>query len=315
MKGMRLLVRLILITAFVTAGFAQEAPPIVPAPVAPSEPAAVPAMDLRPDASGTVPQEQIRELLRRVAEKDLENEKRLRDYTYIQRQEEHKLDGHGEIKKVESRTSEVLVVYGEHIERLIAKDDKPLSTEDTKKEDERIQKITDKRKNESESDRRKRIEKDEKDREDGRKFVLEIADAYNFRLAGSELVDGRDTWILDAEPRPAYKPTYREAKMLPKIHGRIWIDKAETQWTKFDITTTDTISFGLFLARVHKGTHIVVEATRVNEEVWLPKHLSLHVDVRVALLKNFNEDIEQTFRDYKKFRTDTKFTVVGETSQ
>jgi hypothetical protein len=308
--------RLILIAAFLTGGFAQESPTSVPtAAVAPSEPASIPAMDLRPDASGSVPQEQIRELLRRVAEKDLENEKRLRDYTYLQREEEHKLDGGGKVKKIESRTSEVLVVYGEHIDRLIAKDDKPLSAEETKKEDERIQKITDKRKNESESDRRKRVEKEEKNREDGRTFVLEIADAYNFRLAGSELLDGRDTWILDAEPRPGYQPKYREAKMLPKLHGRIWIDKAEMQWTKVDVTTTDTISFGLFLARIHKGTRIVVEATRVNEEVWLPKHMSLHVDVRVALLKNFNEDIEQTFRDYKKFRTDTKFTVVGETTR
>ena len=82
---------------------------------------------------------------------------------------------------------------------------------------------------------------------------------------------------------------------------------------KFDVTTTDTISFGLFLARIHKGTRIVAESTRVNEEVWLPKHLTVHVDVRVALVKNFNEDLEQTYRDYKKFRTETKFTVIGET--
>jgi hypothetical protein len=82
---------------------------------------------------------------------------------------------------------------------------------------------------------------------------------------------------------------------------------------KFDVTTTDTISFGLFLARIHKGTHIVVEATRVNEEVWLPKHLAVHIDVRLVLVKNFNEDLEQTYRDYKKFRADTKITVVGET--
>jgi hypothetical protein len=81
---------------------------------------------------------------------------------------------------------------------------------------------------------------------------------------------------------------------------------------KFDVTTTDTISFGLFLA-IHKGTRIVAESTRVNEEVWLPKHVALHIDIKLALLKNYNEDVEQTYRDYKKFRTDTKITVVGET--
>ncbi len=65
----------------------------------------------------------------------------------------------------------------------------------------------------------------------------------------------------------------------------------------------------MFLARLHKGTRIVVETTRVNDEVWLPKHVAAHVDVRLALLKNYNEDVEQTFRDYKKFRTDTKITM------
>jgi hypothetical protein len=269
--------------------------------------------DLKPDSMGIVSQEQIRELLRRVAEKDLENDKRLRDYTYIERDEEHTLDGGGKVKKIESTTSEVLVIYGEQVERKIAKDDKPLSAEETKKEEARIQKITDKRKNESESERRKRLEKEEKEREDDRKFVLEIADAYNFRLVGSELLNGRDTWVLDAEPRPGYAPKQREAKMLPKIKGRIWIDKAETQWVKLDVTTTDTISFGLFLARLHKGTRIVVETTRVNDEVWLPKHVSAHVDVRLALLKNYNEDVEQTYRDYKKFRTETKITMGAST--
>jgi hypothetical protein len=51
--------------------------------------------------------------------------------------------------------------------------------------------------------------------------------------------------------------------------------------------------------------------TRVNDEVWLPKHIQFHLDARVALFKNYIEDVEQTFRDYKKFRTDTKITVVG----
>ncbi|MBI1740747.1 MAG: hypothetical protein HY233_07220 [Acidobacteriales bacterium] len=296
--------------------FGQEPVPTAPEPpVPPAEqpaPPSPPPIELRPDVSGTVPQEQIRELLRRVAEKDLENEKRLRDYTYIQREEERKLDGHGKVKKIESRTSEVLVVYGEQVQRKIAKDDKLLSADETKKEEERIQKITDKRKNESDSDRRKRLEKEEKDREEGRKFVLEIADAYNFRLAGSELLDGRETWALDANPRPGYEPKRREAKVLPKLRGRIWIDKAEAQWVKFDVTTTDTISFGLFLARIHKGTRIVVETTRVNEEVWLPKHVAVHIDLRLALLKNYDVDVEQTFRDYKKFRSESKITVVGE---
>jgi hypothetical protein len=272
-------------------------------------------IDLTPDATGAVPPEQIRELLQRAEAKDLENEKQVRDYTYINREEQHHLDGHGGVKKIESRTSEVLEIYGEPVERLTAKDDKPLSADEAKKEDDKLQKIIDKRKNESEDDRRKRLEKEEKSREEDRKFVLEIAEAFNFRLVGSEIVEGRDAWVLEGEPRPGYEPKSRGAKLLGKFKGRVWIDKSEAQWVKLDITAIDTISFGLVLARIHKGTRVLVELTHVNDEVWLPKHVQLHFDARVALLKNYDEDIEQTFRDYKKFRTDTKITVLGEESR
>ncbi len=305
-------------------GFAQDqaspaAESTPPAPLEPSEhsrqaPKQVDQkpVDLQPDAAGVVPPQQIRELLRRAEEKDFENDKKQRDYTYIEREERHKFDGHGAVKKIESRTSEVLEIYGEPVERLTAKDDKPLSSDDAKKEDDKIQKIIDKRKNESEDARRKRLEKEEKDREDDRKFVLEAADAFNFRLLGSEIIDGHDTWVLEGEPRPGYQPKAKDAGMLRNFKGRVWIDKAEEQWVKLDVTVIDTISWGFLLARFHKGTHAVVEMTEVNQEVWLPKQVEFHLDVRLALLKGVDEDIEQTYRDYKKFRTDTKITVVGE---
>jgi hypothetical protein len=127
------------------------------------------------------------------------------------------------------------------------------------------------------------------------------------------LVGGLDTWVLEGEPRPGYEPKSRETKMMSKFKGRLWVDKAEVQLVKLDVTAIDTISVGFFLVRVRKGASVVIEQTRVNEEVWLPKHVQFRLDVRLGLIKNFNEDVEQTFRDYKKFRTDTKITVVGET--
>ena len=156
------------------------------------------------------------------------------------------------------------------------------------------------------------MEKEEKSREEDRKFVLEIADAFNFRLIGSEAIDGRDAWVLEGEPRPGYEPKQRDARMLSKFKGRVWIDKAEAQWVKLDITAIDTISFGFVLARIHKGTRVIAEQTRVNGEVRLPKHVRIHLDARVALFKSYDEDLELAFHDYKKFRTDTKITVVGE---
>jgi len=291
--------------------FSQDSPSTSPPTSTPALSVSRP-LDLKPDATGVVPPEQIRELLRRAEEKDLENDKRQRDYTYIERVERHQLDGQGGVKKTETWTSEVLEIYGEPVVRRTAKDDKPLSSDEAKKEDDKIQKIIDKRKHESEEDRHKRLEHDEKDREEDRKFVLEVADAFNFRLVGSEVLDGHDSWVLEGEPRPGYEPKHQDAKILTKFEGRVWIDKAELQWVKLDITAIDTVSIGFVLARIHKGTHLIMELTRVNDEVWLPKRVQLHFDARVALFKSYDDDVDQTYRDYKKFRTDTKITVVGE---
>jgi hypothetical protein len=272
-----------------------------------------PPIKLQPDPSGAVPQAQFRELLRYAQDREVENEKRLRDYTYVEREEEHKLDGSGTVKKTETRTRDVLQVYGEEVERLIAKDDKPLSDAESKKEEEKIQKVIDKYKNESESSRRKRLEKEEKERQEERKFVLEIADAFTFRLVGSETLDGRNTWVIEGEPRAGYEPKQRSTKILSKFKGRVWIDKTEGQWVRLDITAIDSISVGWFLARIHKGMHIEAEQIKINDEVWLPKHVAVRVDARLALLKSYNEDVDETFRDYKKFRTESKITAVGET--
>jgi hypothetical protein len=268
-----------------------------------------------PAKSEQLSQDQIRSLIREASEKDMENDKKQRDYTYIQREEEHKLDGNGQLKSTESRTYEIMVLYQEPLQKLIARDDKPLSDKDAAKEDEKIQKIIEKRKNESESDRRKRIEKEEKDREEGRQFVKEIADAYNFRFVGNENVDGRETTVIDADPRPGYEPHMKDAKFLPKFRFRVWIDKTEKQWVKLDIQCVDTVSVGLFLVRVHKGSNIQIEQVRVNDEVWLPKHVSLKIDARVALFKGLNIFEDATYRDYKKFRTDTKIVTGGEVQE
>jgi hypothetical protein len=257
-------------------------------------------------------QDQIRDLIRQTAANDMENDKRQRDYTYIQREEQHHLDGKGQVKSTETKTSEVLEIYGEQVERLIAKDDKPLPEKDARKEEEKIQKLIDKRKNESEEDRNKREKKEEKDREQDRQFVREVADAYNFTFVGIDSLSGRDTYVIDGEPLPGYEPHLKEAKILPKFRFRAWIDKDEAQWKKLDIQCIDTVSFGLFLARVHKGSRIIIEQTRINDEVWLPQHIAVKIDVRLALLKNFDVEDDITYRDYKKFRTDTKIIPVGE---
>jgi hypothetical protein len=267
------------------------------------------------DPAQPLSQQQMQELIRNAADHDIENDQKQRDYTYTQREEERRLDGRGQVKSVQTKTSEIMELYGEQVARLVAKDDKPLSAKDAAKEEQKLQKLLDQRKNESAENRRKREDKGKKDREQDREFVGEVSDAYNFHLVGLATLEGRPTYILDAEPRPGYVPHLKGAKLLPKFRFRVWIDQQESQWKKLDIQCIDTVSFGLILARVHKGSRIVIEQRRVNDEVWLPEHVALKADVRVGLLKDFNVESDLSYSNYRKFHSDTKVIVGAEVPQ
>jgi len=304
-------IALLFFAVSVLAAAQQKPPSSPPSPAADTLGSAV-KFDLTPDSNGKLSQEQMQALFRVVADKDIENDKRQRDYTFLEHDVENHLNGKGEIKSTEAKTYEVLEIYGEQVQRLTEKDGKPLDGKEAAKEEEKIQKIIDKRKNESEEDRKKREQKEEKDREEGRAFVRDAADAYNFTLVGTEMVGGREAWVIDGEPRPGFVPHAKNAKYLSKFHGRVWIDKSDLQLSKLNIEFLDTISWGLFLARLHKGSRFMLEQTRVNDEVWLPLHVTYKLDARLGLIKGIDIEGDQTFRDYKKFTTSSRIVSVGE---
>ena len=146
----------------------------------------------------------------------------------------------------------------------------------------------------------------EKERTGNRRYLQEVPEALNLRLLGTELVSGKPAWVIAADPKPGYKPKLDRAKVLAKIRAKIWIDQAEYQWVKVDAEAVDTISVGLGLFRIAPGGKLHFEQTRINDEVWLPSVLSASADARVGYVKKIRGDISVTYRDYRKFQTDSR---------
>lgn len=272
----------------------------------------LPRPNLTPDAQGKLSSAQMRELARVVAQNFRENFRKARNYTFVERDVEHTVGGDGQVKSTEIRTYDVIEIYGQEVWRLIAKDDKPLDAKEAAKEEDKIQKIIDKHEAESEDERKKEEEKEAKRRDDSRKFVSAVADSHDFTLVGTEQMDGRDTWVIDAEPRTGFELPDKEEKFVSKFRGRLWIDKEDLQLAKVDVEAVDTAAVGWVVARIHKGTRMSYEQMRMDDEIWLPKHMTYKLDARVALFKGYNLDGEQTYRDYKKFRTSARIVGMGE---
>lgn len=246
------------------------------------------------------------EVVRKSVQRDQNNWDRAKDYTYISRTVSHERASDGKIVKTEEMLREVFLLYGEPYRRLIGRDGKPLPPDEARKEQRKIDEIAEKRHRETPEERERRIAKWREERRKEREVALEIPDAFHFTLVKEETINGRKTWVIDAEPRADYRPKTWRAGMLKKFKGRMWVDQEEYQWVRMEGEAIDTVSFGLFLARLAKGSKIYFEQTRVNNEVWLPLKIRVDIDARLALFKRVLGDQEVTFSDFRKFQAESR---------
>ena len=247
-----------------------------------------------------------REIVRRSVEIDRKNLEIARNYTYLERQEVRELDASGKVKNTEAQTSDVTLLEGSPYRRLVARNDQPLSPKEQKKEEDKLRKSIEERRKETEEQRARRMADWERRRERQREPLKELPDAFDFRLAGEEALASGEAYVVDAMPKPGYKPKLPLAAYFPKVKARFWIDKNDYHWAKIDVETLDTISFVGFLVRLAKGSRLTIEQAHVNQEVWLLKSATVRASARVALIKSVHEELIVTFSDYKKFQVDSR---------
>jgi len=247
-----------------------------------------------------------REIVRKCIQLDQTNWVRMKDYTWTARETTRHLDSGGNLKSTDSEAWETVILFGRPYRKIVERRGKSLTAEEQRKEQEKIDRATAKLERETAQERQIHVADYEKQREKDRAFLLEIPDAFDFRLEGEEKVDGRDAWVIHAIPKPGYQPKHGDAQAFKKIEGKIWIDKSEFQWVRVEAATIDTISYALCLARLNAGAKLLFEQTRVNDEVWLPKRELVSGSGRIAVIKKLSEDQETTWSNYRKFHVDSK---------
>lgn len=198
-------------------------------------------------------------------------------------------------KKIE--TYEVTMIEGSPYYRLIARNDHPLSTEEALKEEAKLQAEVNKRRRENAAQRRKRIASYQRERDEDRLFLREMADAFSYRLLGTDVSDGRSVFVLEATPRPAYRPTNTRARVLTHMRGKLWIDKTEYQWVKVQAEVTAPVSLYL-VAHVGPGTRFTLEQMPIGNNLWLPKRFTMQTKFTVFGVRHQRYE-EETYSDYR----------------
>ncbi|MDQ6759249.1 MAG: hypothetical protein M3Z32_05200 [Acidobacteriota bacterium] len=245
-------------------------------------------------AFGVSGQENVAEIINRSAAAMENNWKVAPGYSYVERDVQSKKGG-----PKTTKSYDVSLIEGSSYNRLIAIDDKPLAKEQEQQEEQKLRAEIARRQRESASDRAKRVAKYEKERRQDHAMIAEMSKAFDFKPTGSETVNGHECWVFDAVPKPGYQPKMRDAKVLPAMKGKLWVDKKDYQWAKVQGEVIRPVSFYGVLAKVSPGTRFVLEQEPVNGSLWLPKHFSTNVKASALGFLNQSSTDDETYKDYK----------------
>jgi hypothetical protein len=212
-------------------------------------------------------------------------------YTYIERDEDRRLDSEGRVKSEELDVSRTILVNGVPFEHLVERNGQPPPPTEEREQKDKLERLH----RETPEQRAERLRKQ---KEETTSLVREIPKAFDFQLMGEEVVDGRPAYVLQATPHSGYQAEGKYGKMFSKLEGKLWVDKQDLGWIKADGQVIQPFSIGLFLARVLRGSHITMEQTRVDGRFWMPKHIEIRAAAKIFFIKSLVIDRVLTYSDY-----------------
>jgi hypothetical protein len=213
-------------------------------------------------------------------------------YTYMERDESRRRDLDGRMKSEDVDVSRTTLVNGVPYEQLVERNGRPPSAEEERKLKEKLDQL----KRETPDQRAERLRKQE---EENTSLVREVPKAFDFQLLGEEAVNGRPAYVLQATPRPDYQAQGKYGNMFSKVAGKLWVDKQDLGWIKVDGQVIQPFSMGLFLARVLRGSHIMMEQTRVDDRIWMPEHVEVRAAAKILFVKNLVVERVLTYSEYR----------------
>jgi len=247
-------------------------------------------------------------LLRDVAKNQDALEELRTLYTCHLAEEQDKTDSDGSVKSREMNDYDVFYVGDEEVLHLLAKDGKPLTGDEKKKEDDRFNKEFDKLKKKQAqlaADPKKQAKKNEEEEAQLSDFLR----AELFTNPRRTNFRGEDVIAFDVSANPNYKPKKEIDRIIQKLAGTMWVDDQAREIVRLEAQFVESAKIGGgLLASLSKGSNFVFEQEKINGEVWLPSYIEAHVAGRVVFVK-LKQNFIDRYSDYKKFRSSTTMIV------
>ena len=242
----------------------------------------------------------IKQLLGDVQENQKQLESLVDQYSCTEDEEVREFDKDGTVKKTIAKEYMDFYLGGQLVRREVKKDGKPLTADQQKKEDGRIEKRI------REYDQKKAAGGEDATSKKEKIDVSTFLRISNFTHPRWEEFRRQEVIVFDFAPNPAYKPRNRTEDLLHKLVGTLWVDDQARQVVRLEAHLSDSYKLaGGLLASIRKGSSLVMEQSQTHDEVWLPSYVEAHFSARLLLVSSALGDYTSKFSDYKKFRVET----------
>lgn len=256
-------------------------------------------------------------LWRQVNSNQDQVEKRVSEYSFVQKETDREINNKGEVKKETVKVSEIFPIANRQpIEKLISENGVSLAGERAAKEEKRVQEEFLKAERDRDKDAQKaqqrRAERQRKSNsksgdEDDEVEISEFLKVCEFISPRRERFRDRDAVVFDFRARAGFRPSNRKEDLISKLVGVVWIDPADKQVMRLEARLSEGFKMaGGLLFSLRPGAAFVMEQTRMEEGVWLPLFAQINLSMKVLLFGggDMNKTIE--WSDYKHFKGDVK---------
>ncbi|HWW22774.1 MAG TPA: hypothetical protein VNY78_02675 [Edaphobacter sp.] len=224
-----------------------------------------------------------------------------KDYLYHETATAEENDGHGGVKKTETKEFDVFWLNGVEVQKLVKKDGKELNAQEQKKEDERIDKEVEKAKERRTKANAKGEDTDSHGHEEV--TVSRFLELGRFTNPRRVKINGRDTIAVDYEGDPKAKTRNRFEDVIRDLSGTIWVDEEDRSISRIEGRFLRPFRIGAGLVvNIKQDTSFAMEQRKINDEVWLPARVDGKGAARAFLFISFNGSIRVVNSDYRKFK-------------
>ena len=184
---------------------------------------------------------------------------------------------------------------------LVAQDGHPLTAEQQKAEEARLQNYI---KNPEELNKKRRQEKE--DAEHTARIVKALPEAFLYQADGTEPGTdgvgqlGHELIRLKFRPNPRYDPPSRVEQVLTGMQGHLLIDAKENRIAEIDGTLQKEVGFGWgILGHLDRGGRFLVQQGEVGNQQWEVTRMELSFTGKIFFLKKLSIRSNDVFTEFR----------------